>query len=94
VRTTRAELDPGAVRAAAALPPHELAARLENDLEAAALSLRPELDETLAAVREGGALAARVTGSGPTVFGVYADAASASAAAGRLPGAILTRLRS
>ncbi len=93
VPTTRAELAPGAVRSAAALPPRELALRLENDLEAAALSLRPELGETLAAVRESGALAARVTGSGPTVFGVYADATSAAAATERLPGAILTRLR-
>ena len=91
--TTRAQLDPDGVRAAAALPAHELAARLENDLEPAALSLRPELEETLAAVRDSGALAARVTGSGPTVFGVYADAAAAAAGAERLPGAILTSLR-
>ncbi|MEA2472834.1 MAG: 4-diphosphocytidyl-2-C-methyl-D-erythritol kinase [Thermoleophilaceae bacterium] len=93
VPTTRATLDPDAVRALAALSPPELAARLENDLEAAALSLRPELEETLAAVRGSGALAARVTGSGPTVFGLYADAAAAASAAERLPGAILTRLR-
>ena len=93
IPTTRARLDPDGVRAAAALPPHELAARLENDLEAAALSLRPELEETLAAVRDSGALAARVTGSGPTVFGVYADPAAAAAGAERLPGAILTSLR-
>jgi 4-diphosphocytidyl-2-C-methyl-D-erythritol kinase len=93
IASARAELDPAAVRSAAALPPRELAARLENDLEPAALSLRPDLEETLAAVRDSGALAARVTGSGPTVFGLYADAAAAAAAAERLAGSILTRLR-
>ena len=93
IPTTRERLDPDGLRALAAAPAAELAARLENDLERAALSLRPELEETLAAVRDSGALAARVTGSGPTVFGVYADSAAAAAAAERLPGAIVTRLR-
>ena len=41
--TTRAELDPDRVRALAARPLAELAAVLENDLEGAAVSLRPEL---------------------------------------------------
>jgi 4-diphosphocytidyl-2-C-methyl-D-erythritol kinase len=90
--STRDRLDPDALRSLAELPLAELAAQLENDLEPAALSLRPELEETLAAVRDSGALAARVTGSGPTVFGVYADPASALAAAERLPGSILTSL--
>ncbi|HEX8742374.1 MAG TPA: 4-(cytidine 5'-diphospho)-2-C-methyl-D-erythritol kinase [Thermoleophilaceae bacterium] len=93
IGSTRAHADPDAVRALAALPARELAAALENDLEPAALALRPELEETLAAVRDSGALAARVTGSGPTVFGAYPDRASAVAAAERLEGAILTRLR-
>jgi 4-diphosphocytidyl-2-C-methyl-D-erythritol kinase len=90
--STREELDPDTIRELAELPVAELAERLENDLEAAALSLRPELAETLAAVRDSGALVARVTGSGPTVFGVYTDPASALAAAERLPDAILTSL--
>ncbi len=47
--------------------PHALGAALHNDLEAAALSLRPELERTLALAREGGALGAVVSGSGPTV---------------------------
>ena len=93
IPTTRERLDPDAVRGLAALAPAELAERLENDLEAAAVSLRPELEDTLEAVRRSGALAARVTGSGPTVFGVYADPAAAAAAAERLPDAIVTRLR-
>jgi len=89
----RPRLDPDALRALAVLPPRELAGWLENDLERAALSLRPELEETLTAVRDSGALGARVTGSGPTVFGVYADPIAASEAAERLPGAIVTRMR-
>lgn len=93
IGATRDALDPDAVRALASLPAGELASRLENDLERAALSLRPELEETLAAVRDSGALAARVTGSGPTVFGVYRDPIAASEAAERLPGSIVTRLR-
>ena len=102
IPTTRERLDPDAVRALAGRPAAELAAALENDLEPAALSLRPELEETLAAVRGSGALAARVTGSGPTVFGVYADAIAAAAAGERLaaarateslPEPIVTRLR-
>jgi 4-diphosphocytidyl-2-C-methyl-D-erythritol kinase len=46
--------------------PAELAQRLSNDLQPAAISLRPALRRTLAAGREHGALAAIVSGSGPT----------------------------
>jgi 4-diphosphocytidyl-2-C-methyl-D-erythritol kinase len=42
-----------------------------NDLEDAARSLRPEIDDALAALREAGAEHAFVTGSGPTVAGVF-----------------------
>ncbi|MEA2353519.1 MAG: 4-diphosphocytidyl-2-C-methyl-D-erythritol kinase [Thermoleophilaceae bacterium] len=84
IGATRAELDAGAVRALAALPLPGLAARLENDLEAAAVALRPELVETRESLLRRSALAARVTGSGPTVFGVFADRAAAEAAAGEL----------
>ena len=69
--TTRADLDPDHVRSLADRPLFELAAVLENDLEGAAVSLRPELAERMDALREAGALTARVTGSGPTVFGVF-----------------------
>jgi 4-diphosphocytidyl-2-C-methyl-D-erythritol kinase len=47
--------------------PHALGAALHNDLEPAALALRPELERTLAIAHEGGALGAIVSGSGPTV---------------------------
>ena len=69
--STRAELDVDRVRALAGRPLQELATALENDLEAAALSLRPELSRRMDELHEAGALAARVTGSGPTVFGVF-----------------------
>ncbi|MGW0189445.1 4-(cytidine 5'-diphospho)-2-C-methyl-D-erythritol kinase [Streptomyces sp. NPDC003362] len=45
---------------------HALAATLVNDLQPAALSLRPSLADTLAAGTAAGALAALVSGSGPT----------------------------
>ena len=46
--------------------PAELGPLLSNDLQSAAISLRPELRRTLAAGRELGALGAMVSGSGPT----------------------------
>ena len=69
--STRPNLDPDEVRELAARPLVELAALLENDLEPAAVSLRPELTGRMEALRQAGALSARVTGSGPTVFGVF-----------------------
>ncbi|MFE4860688.1 4-(cytidine 5'-diphospho)-2-C-methyl-D-erythritol kinase [Streptomyces sp. NPDC056670] len=50
-----------------------LAAALTNDLQAAALSLRPSLADTLAAGTAAGALAALVSGSGPTTAFLCAD---------------------
>lgn len=58
-----------------------------NDLEAAALSLWPELGRALEAVREAGGEDAMVSGSGPTVFALFAGAdaqARADAVAARL----------
>jgi 4-diphosphocytidyl-2-C-methyl-D-erythritol kinase len=46
--------------------PAELGPLLSNDLQPAAVSLRPELRRTLAAGRELGAVGALVSGSGPT----------------------------
>lgn len=54
-----------------------LADALGNDLEAAALSLRPSLADTLAAGTEAGATAALVSGSGPTTAFLVADEESA-----------------
>jgi 4-diphosphocytidyl-2-C-methyl-D-erythritol kinase len=75
--STRAHLDPVALRRLARAPLATLAHAMENDLEAAALSLRPELARTLSKLDEAGALAARISGSGPTAFGVFASSAEA-----------------
>ncbi|MGX1312645.1 4-diphosphocytidyl-2C-methyl-D-erythritol kinase [Streptomyces calvus] len=56
-----------------------LAATVTNDLQPAALSLFPELAGTLAAGREAGALAALVSGSGPTTAFLVRDPESAAA---------------
>jgi 4-diphosphocytidyl-2-C-methyl-D-erythritol kinase len=52
-----------------------------NDLQDAARSLCPDIDEALAAVAATGADHALVSGSGPTVFGIYASLEQARAAA-------------
>jgi 4-diphosphocytidyl-2-C-methyl-D-erythritol kinase len=75
------ELDPAPLRALARESAAELAVGLANDLQPAALSLRPELAEPIAALRDAGALGAQVSGSGPTTFGVFADRAAAERAA-------------
>ncbi|MFF3861684.1 4-(cytidine 5'-diphospho)-2-C-methyl-D-erythritol kinase [Streptomyces sp. NPDC002209] len=61
-----------------------LAATLANDLQPAALSLRPQLAGTLAAGTDGGALAALVSGSGPTTAFLCRDAESAEKVAAAL----------
>ncbi|MET8902446.1 MULTISPECIES: 4-(cytidine 5'-diphospho)-2-C-methyl-D-erythritol kinase [unclassified Streptomyces] len=61
-----------------------LAVAVSNDLQPAALSLHPELGDTLAAGRAAGALAALVSGSGPTTAFLAPDAGSASDIAGVL----------
>ena len=65
-----------------------------NDLELAARSLLPAIDDALADARAAGAAAALVSGSGPTVVGVFPGAhgegaaqAAAEELAGRYPGA-------
>jgi 4-diphosphocytidyl-2-C-methyl-D-erythritol kinase len=66
-------------------------ALLVNDLEPAARSLCPEIDSAIDAVTAGGADRAMVSGSGPTVAGIYwgPDAsARADATAQSLPGAV------
>lgn len=78
------------LRRLAASSAEGLAEGLENDLEPAALALRPELRPTLTRLREAGALGARLTGSGPTAFGIFADRHSAERAARELPGSIVT----
>lgn len=71
------------LRAAAA--PLEAPELLVNDLQEAALSLRPEIGDAVAALSGAGAVRALVTGSGPTAFGLFADLAAAREAAASLP---------
>jgi 4-diphosphocytidyl-2-C-methyl-D-erythritol kinase len=91
--STRAHLDPDHLRRLARAPLAELAREMDNDLEAAALSLRPELIRTLAKLEEAGALAACISGSGPTAFGVFPAVAEAETAAALFSDALVTRLR-
>jgi 4-diphosphocytidyl-2-C-methyl-D-erythritol kinase len=58
-----------------------LAGAVSNDLQPAALSLFPALADTLAAGRAAGALAALVSGSGPTTAFLVPDARSAKTVA-------------
>ncbi|MGY1600994.1 4-(cytidine 5'-diphospho)-2-C-methyl-D-erythritol kinase [Geodermatophilus sp. SYSU D00815] len=67
-------------------PPAALAAALSNDLETPAVSLRPELRRALRAATEAGALAAFLSGSGPTVAALAADEDAAVRLAATLAG--------
>ncbi|MEV4758100.1 4-(cytidine 5'-diphospho)-2-C-methyl-D-erythritol kinase [Micromonospora sp. NPDC049559] len=71
--------------------PAVLAAALGNDLQAAALSLRPALAETLKAGEAAGALAGLVSGSGPTCVFLARDAAHAERIADELIAANVCR---
>jgi 4-diphosphocytidyl-2-C-methyl-D-erythritol kinase len=69
----------------------QIAARLDtadpepiNDLQAAAISLDPTIERRLAQAREAGASRAWVTGSGPTVIGLFPNYEQAADAANQL----------
>ncbi|MGA8113901.1 MAG: 4-(cytidine 5'-diphospho)-2-C-methyl-D-erythritol kinase [Actinocatenispora sp.] len=64
--------------------PRVLADALANDMQPATLSLRPALRRTLAAGLEEGALAALVSGSGPSCLFLASDAEHATGLAARL----------
>ena len=66
--------------------PRQLALCLGNDLQAAAVSMAPELRRTLRAGVDAGALAGIVSGSGPTCAFLCADADSAVDVAAQLAG--------
>jgi 4-diphosphocytidyl-2-C-methyl-D-erythritol kinase len=74
--------------------PLEYADLLVNDLQEAALELRPAIGDAIRALEAAGAARAMVTGSGPTAFGLFPDVARADRAAAALPprhaGAIVT----
>ena len=71
--------------------PRRLALLLGNDLQAAAVSLRPTLRRTLRAGVEAGALAGIVSGSGPTCVFLCTDADAAVRVAAELAGAGVCR---
>ncbi|MGH3872003.1 MAG: 4-(cytidine 5'-diphospho)-2-C-methyl-D-erythritol kinase [Pseudonocardiaceae bacterium] len=71
--------------------PRRLALLLGNDLQAAAISLRPALRRTLRAGVEAGALAGMVSGSGPTCAFLCVDADGAIRVAAELAGAGVCR---
>jgi 4-diphosphocytidyl-2-C-methyl-D-erythritol kinase len=62
------------------------AAQMINDLEAPIARHHPEIDQMRAALRRAGALAAAMTGSGSTVFGLFQRRRDATAAVTRLSG--------
>lgn len=64
----------GAERVALTGSVQDLAPALVNDLEETALSLRPELADTVEAARRAGALAVHLCGSGPSIAALAADA--------------------
>lgn len=71
--------------------PRQLALLLGNDLQAAAVSLRPGLRRTLRAGVEAGALAGIVSGSGPTCAFLCTDGDAAVRVAAELSGAGVCR---
>lgn len=86
--TVTAGAEPAALLAALrGADPRQLAAALGNDLQPAALSLRPQLRQGLRAGAEAGALAGIVSGSGPTCAFLARDADHAVRLAATLSGA-------
>ncbi|ATE52421.1 MULTISPECIES: 4-(cytidine 5'-diphospho)-2-C-methyl-D-erythritol kinase [Actinosynnema] len=71
--------------------PRQLALLLGNDLQAAAVSLRPNLRRTLRAGVNAGALAGMVSGSGPTCAFLCEDGDTAVRVAAELAGAGVCR---
>lgn len=82
--TTRADFVPRARALAAAAQSAEAAAQVAalvtNDLQASVVARRPQVGELIERLRDFGALAAAMTGSGAAVFGLFADEEAALAA--------------
>jgi 4-diphosphocytidyl-2-C-methyl-D-erythritol kinase len=73
----RPSVDTDVLQALRAGDPHMLAAAMHNDLQAPALHLEPSLSAVLELGERNGALAGIISGSGPTVAFLTADADSA-----------------
>lgn len=85
------ELDAPLLAALRAGDPHGVARGLVNDLQPAALALKPSLQGVLDSGRELGALAGIVSGSGPTCVFLAEDREAAVALAAELAGTGLVR---
>lgn len=86
-----ADLDAPLLSALRRGDPREIAPELVNDLEPAALALCPSLHAVLETGRELGALAGRVSGSGPTCAFLAEDRDAAIALAAEMSGTGLVR---
>jgi 4-diphosphocytidyl-2-C-methyl-D-erythritol kinase len=64
----------------------DVALHLHNDLLVPAVTLRPEIEDGVAALLDAGALGAGMSGSGPTVFGMAAGRAEAEALGRKVDG--------
>lgn len=91
-RVETPEVRPDLLSALLSGQPAVLAGALTNDLQAAALSLRPELAATLQFGLDHGALAAMVSGSGPTCLFLAADSRRSVDLAVQLAGSGLCRM--
>ncbi|MRH86820.1 4-(cytidine 5'-diphospho)-2-C-methyl-D-erythritol kinase [Nocardia sp. SYP-A9097] len=87
----RLESPQALLQALASGDPHQLAPLLGNDLQIAALSLKPELRRTLRAGVTSGALAGIVSGSGPTCAFLCESEEAAVTVAAELSGAGVCR---
>lgn len=72
------------IRALQAGNPFDLASTMQNDLEEAALGLRPDLQNTINLAIELGAIRAMVSGSGPTVMALVGSETGAAQLAEQL----------
>lgn len=91
-RVETPEVGPELLSALLSGKPAALAVALSNDMQAAALSLRPELAATLQFGLDQGALAAMVSGSGPTCLFLAADSRRSVDLAVQLAGSGLCRM--
>jgi 4-diphosphocytidyl-2-C-methyl-D-erythritol kinase len=89
----RSELSHDRLKPLAEAPLDRLVTEVENDLEPAALSLRPELAQVVERLRGAGALAAGISGSGPTTFGIFESPDDAERAASGIDGARVVESR-
>lgn len=61
-------------------PPAVFAPYIQNVLQSVSVSMRPEIGDAISCLKDSGAVAALMTGSGSAVFGVFSSAGSARSA--------------